>query len=204
MLALLSVAVPGTPYEDGLFFLDIDFPIDYPFKPPKMKVTSTRRDIKRHSAPAPAPHAQRPLHSSLLLCRCVFLCVWQFTTNIYHANVNEKGGICLDSLKDKWTPALTTRSVLGEIIQLAAVPQPRQSADCWPAMHARNRINLTPGSAGFNPVLSDRTQHALLQLAIDRRSVRSASSKRCDEAVWAGWQRRSARRQRLTRLASLC
>jgi len=74
----------STPYEDGLFFLDIDLPNDYPFKPPKVK----------------------------------------FTTNIYHCNVSEKGGICLEILKDKWSPALSIKKVLTEIIDLLKEPNP--------------------------------------------------------------------------------
>jgi len=74
----------GTPYEDGLFFLDIDLPHDYPFKPPKIR----------------------------------------FTTSIYHSNISEKGEICLESIKDKWSPALSVKKVLEEVMQLMKQPNP--------------------------------------------------------------------------------
>ena len=74
----------GTPYEGGLFHLDIYFPTDYPFKPPKVT----------------------------------------FITKIYHPNVNTDGGICLDILKDEWTPALSLPQVLLSISALMAEPNP--------------------------------------------------------------------------------
>lgn len=56
-----------SPYTGGVFFLNIQFPTDYPFKPPKVS----------------------------------------FTTRIYHPNINSNGSICLDILRDQWSPALT-------------------------------------------------------------------------------------------------
>eukprot|EP00544_Gedaniella_sp_CCMP2646_P006161 CAMPEP_0202502288 /NCGR_PEP_ID=MMETSP1361-20130828/38568_1 /ASSEMBLY_ACC=CAM_ASM_000849 /TAXON_ID=210615 /ORGANISM="Staurosira complex sp., Strain CCMP2646" /LENGTH=148 /DNA_ID=CAMNT_0049135275 /DNA_START=34 /DNA_END=480 /DNA_ORIENTATION=+ len=80
-----TIMGPGdSPYEGGIFFLDINFPNDYPFKPPKVK----------------------------------------FTTKIYHCNVNNNGGICLDILKDNWSPALTISKVLLSICSLLTDPNP--------------------------------------------------------------------------------
>lgn len=73
-----------SPYSGGVFFLDIHFPADYPFKPPKVA----------------------------------------FTTRIYHCNINSNGGICLDILKNEWSPALTISKVLLSISSLLTDPYP--------------------------------------------------------------------------------
>jgi len=74
-----------SPYVGGIFNLEIHFPSDYPFKPPKVI----------------------------------------FTTRIYHPNINANGGICLDILKDQWSPALTVSKTLLSICSLLTDPNPK-------------------------------------------------------------------------------
>jgi ubiquitin-conjugating enzyme E2 D/E len=74
-----------SPYVGGIFNLEIHFPSDYPFKPPKVI----------------------------------------FTTKIYHPNINANGGICLDILKDQWSPALTISKTLLSICSLLTDPNPK-------------------------------------------------------------------------------
>lgn len=81
----------GTPFEGGTFLLQVHFPSDYPFKPPRVK----------------------------------------FETPVYHCNINDAGGLCLDILKDNWSPALTALRCLRGIRALLNEPNTYDALRQW-------------------------------------------------------------------------
>ena len=83
LLECLILQQKDTPYEGGIFIVDIEIPPDYPFKPPKVKFSAINQ------------------------------LQMKFDTKLWHPNVSSQtGAICLDILKNEWTPALTIRTAL--------------------------------------------------------------------------------------------
>ncbi|BGO95086.1 hypothetical protein NBRC10512_006369 [Rhodotorula toruloides] len=103
---LVSDSPPGisaTPHEDNLRYFDvvISGPDSSPFEGGKFKLELFLPD----DYPMAPPKVR-------------------FLTKIYHPNIDKLGRICLDILKDKWSPALQIRTVLLSIQALLSAPNP--------------------------------------------------------------------------------
>ena len=95
----VKIAGPAdSPYEGGLFALELFLPEEYPLVAPKVL----------------------------------------FRTKIYHPNIDRLGRICLDILKNKWSPALQIKAVLLSIQALMSAPNVDDPLDEAVADHWKN------------------------------------------------------------------
>ncbi|KAL7560649.1 hypothetical protein ACA910_001333 [Epithemia clementina (nom. ined.)] len=134
----------GTPYEGGIFEIDIIIPKQYPFEPPKMK----------------------------------------FMTKIWHPNISSQtGAICLDILKDNWSPALTIKTALLSLQALLCSAEPGDPQDAEVAkMYTANRGEFERTAKFWTesyakPSSKEDAISRVCEMGFDRESARRALEK---------------------------
>ena len=70
----------------------------------------------------------------------------RFETKVWHPNISsESGAICLDILKNEWSPALTIRTALISLQALLSAPEPDDP------QVTRPKLEPLPDSPGPSP-----------------------------------------------------
>jgi len=74
----------------------------------------------------------------------------KFDTKIWHPNISsESGAICLDILKNEWSPALTVRTALISLQALMSAPEPDDPQDAVVAKQYKENIKEFSATAKF-------------------------------------------------------
>ena len=106
-----------------------------------------------------------------------------FQTKVYHPNVNSHGSICLDILKDQWSPALTIKTALLSIQALLSSPEPNDPQDAVVASQYLKDRPLFDSTArdwtATYAVKKDGTEalKKLMEMGFDEASCKAALDK---------------------------
>ncbi|CAJ1911013.1 unnamed protein product [Cylindrotheca closterium] len=121
----------------------------------------------------------------------------KFTTKIWHPNISSQtGAICLDILKDQWSPALTIKTALLSLQALMCSPEPGDPQDAEVAKMYLSDRKKFDSTAKFwtesyaQPVNEDDAITRVCEMGFDRDSAKAALEKH-------GWDESAAVNQLL-------
>lgn len=108
----------------------------------------------------------------------------KFTTKIWHPNISSQtGAICLDILKDQWSPALTIKTALLSLRALLSSPEPNDPQDAEVAKMYINDRKKFESTAKFwtetyaKEVDYDAMINGLAAMGFDKASAKKALEK---------------------------
>nr|XP_043606555.1 ubiquitin-conjugating enzyme E2 27-like isoform X1 [Erigeron canadensis] len=159
----LIATIPGpvcTPYEGGIFGVDILLPEAYPFVPPNMR----------------------------------------FTTKVWHPNISSQtGAICLDILKNDWSPALNLKTALISLQALLSTPEPNDPQD---AVVAKQVLYFTfsPRLLFLTSFSTDGTYFPPLQYLSDHATFVTTARRWTEDYAKASSTRFNAKVQKLVEM----
>ncbi|KAF9668076.1 hypothetical protein SADUNF_Sadunf15G0089800 [Salix dunnii] len=160
-LGRLTGTIPGpigTPYEGGTFQIDITLPDGYPFEPPKMQfatkvccpMNGSLKNVLQDNS----------VIIGLLCCQKIefYGLYWRngikkdgsVGCSLMHPNISsQSGAICLDILKDQWSPALTLKTALLSVQALLSTPEPGDPQDAVVAQQYLRDYQTFVGTARY-------------------------------------------------------
>jgi ubiquitin-conjugating enzyme (huntingtin interacting protein 2) len=108
----------------------------------------------------------------------------KFETRIWHPNISSQtGAICLDILKDEWSPALTIRTALLSLQALLCAPEPNDPQDAVVAGEYKSDLKLYKKHAKewvekyASPKIQEEKIKRLVDMGFARKAVETALEK---------------------------
>jgi ubiquitin-conjugating enzyme (huntingtin interacting protein 2) len=123
--------------------------------------------------------------------------IMRFETKVWHPNVSSaNGAICLDILKNEWSPALTLRTALLSLQALLSTPNPDDPQDGQVAKQYKGDFKAFESTAKYwtetyaAPPGDEESEHEkkvnkLMEMGFDETQCRGALEK-------AGWDEAKA------------
>uniref|UniRef100_A0A0D6R477 E2 ubiquitin-conjugating enzyme n=1 Tax=Araucaria cunninghamii TaxID=56994 RepID=A0A0D6R477_ARACU len=110
----------------------------------------------------------------------------QFVTKVWHPNISsQNGAICLDILKDQWSPALTLKTALLSLQALLSAPEPSDPQDAVVAQQYLKDYPTFVGTARYwtenfaktSSLGMEEKVQKLLEMGFPEDAVRTALEK---------------------------
>jgi len=107
----------------------------------------------------------------------------KFTTKIWHPNISSQtGAICLDILKDQWSPALTIKTALLSLRALLSSPEPNDPQDAEVAkMYISDRKKFEKTAKFWTETYAKEVNYDTMVKGLEDMGFDKASAKKALE-----------------------